>query len=92
MYYSHFSHLQLLAVTKSSWNECKAQKMTGEECKTFIDLEIYNLFTDRDRYIRTIIKGKRKKTDKYYNAVSILIGDNDMVEGLLGDGVVTYEL
>lgn len=66
--------------------------MTGEECKTFIDLEIYNLFTDRDRYIRTIIKGKRKKTDQYYNAVTILIGDTDMVEGLEGDGIVTYEL
>ena len=87
-----FSHLQLLAVTKKSWKECRQQKMSAPDCKAFIDGEIFNLFTDRDRYIRSVIMGKRRKTDEHYNAVTIYIGDNDMTEGLFGDGIVTYEL
>ena len=86
------SHLQLLAVTKKSWSECRLQKMSAADCKNFIDLEIFNLFTDRDKYIRSVIIGKRRKTDPYYNAVTIYINDEDMTEGLVGDGVVTYEL
>ena len=66
--------------------------MSAPDCKNFIDNEIFNLFTDRDRYIRSVIMGKRRKTDEHYNAVTILIGDNDMTEGLFGDGIVTYEL
>ena len=66
--------------------------MSAEACKDFVDNEIYNLFTDRDRYIRSLIIGKRRKTDKLYNAVSILMDDGDMVEGRDGDGKVYYDL
>ena len=66
--------------------------MNAEDCKDFIDEIIYNNFTDKDKYIRSIIMGKRRKTDKLYNAVSILMNDNDMVEGRDGDGMVYSDL
>ncbi len=67
-------------------------KMTAEACKDFIDKEIYDHFTERDQYIRSVIMGKRRKTDKSYNAVTILMNDNDMVLGRDGDGWVYYDL
>ena len=66
--------------------------MNAEDCKDFIDEIIYNNFTDKDKYIRSVIMGKRRKTDKLYNAVSILMNDNDMVEGRDGDGMVYSDL
>ncbi len=66
--------------------------MNAEVCKDFIDEIIFKNFTDKDKYIRSIIMGKRRKTDKLYNAVSILVNDNDMVEGRDGDGMVYYDL
>lgn len=87
-----YSCVQYLAVTKNVWPECVNLKLSAEACKDFVDNEIYNLFTDRDRYIRSLIIGKRRKTDKLYNAVSILMDDGDMVEGRDGDGKVYYDL
>jgi len=66
--------------------------LTAEECKDFIDKEIYTLFTEQDQYIRSIIIGKRLKSDRVYNAVVIPMNDNDMVEGRDGDGMVYYDL
>eukprot|EP00984_Skeletonema_dohrnii_P033794 scaffold31561_cov94-Skeletonema_dohrnii-CCMP3373.AAC.1 len=53
-----------LAVTKSTWPECVNLKMSAEACKDFIDNEIYKYFTEQDRYIRSVIMGKRRKTDQ----------------------------
>ena len=66
--------------------------MSAEACKAFIDNEIYTLFTNRDQYIRSVIIGKRLKTDQSYNAVTIMMNDNDMVEGRDGNGMVYYDL
>lgn len=62
--------------------------MTAIQCKEFIDEEIISTFTDRDKYIRVIIKGKRKKGDSWYNTVVIYMDDNDMSLGRDGDGQV----
>lgn len=78
-------------MTKEAWPECVNLKMSAEACKDFIDKEIYDLFTDQDRYIRSIIIGKRLKSDRLYNAVVIMMNDNDMVEGRDGDGMVYYD-
>ncbi len=67
-------------------------KMTAEACKNFIDNEIYAEFTEQDQYIRSVIMGKRRKTDQSYNAVTILMNDLDMVLGRDGDGWVYYDL
>mmetsp|Transcript_24500 Transcript_24500/g.39796 ORF Transcript_24500/g.39796 Transcript_24500/m.39796 type:complete len:460 (+) Transcript_24500:57-1436(+) len=82
---------RFLAVTKSMWPECVNLRLTAEECKEFIDKEIHDLFTDKDRYVRTLIMGKRKETDELYNVISIYMNDEDMVEGRLGDGMVYYD-
>jgi hypothetical protein len=66
--------------------------MTAVACKDFIDREIFQLFTERDQYVRSIIIGKRLKSDTWYNTVVILMNDNDMVEGRDGDGLVYYDL
>ena len=66
--------------------------MTDEECKAFIDLFIYENFEGKDRYTRTIIQSRRKETDILYNAVTIVIDDDDMAIGRLGDGVQYYDL
>ena len=84
--------MQFLAVTKSMWPECVNLRLTAEECKEFIDKEIHDLFTDKDRYVRTLIMGKRKETDELYNVISIYMNDEDMVEGRLGDGMIYYDL
>jgi len=88
----NFSLSQMLEVTKDAWPECVNLRMTALDCKDFIDNEIYNLFTERDQYVRSIIIGKRTKEDKWYNAVVIQMGDDDMVQGRDGDGMIYYDL
>ena len=83
---------KLLEVTKEAWPECVQNHLTALECKDFIDNEIYELFTERDQYVRSIIIGKRTKGDKWYNAVVIMMNDADMVMGRDGDGLVYYDL
>lgn len=83
---------QMLEVTKDAWPECVNLRMTALDCKAFIDNEIYSLFTERDKYVRSIIIGKRTKEDQWYNAVVIQMGDDDMVQGRDGDGMIYYDL
>ena len=83
---------QLLATTKEAWPECHAQAMTAIACKEFIDEEILTIFTEQDKFIRTRIIGKRSTQDEWYNAVTILMDDNDVVLGRDGDGMVYYGL
>lgn len=66
--------------------------MTATECKEFIDNDIQNEFTGKDRDIRTIIKGKRNTSDAWYNTVVILMDDYDIVQGLSSDGQVEAPL
>lgn len=66
--------------------------MKAEDCKEFIDKEIHDLFTDKDRYVRTLIMGKRKEDDQLYNVISIQMNDADMVEGRDGNGMIYYDL
>ena len=66
--------------------------MTDLECKDFIDLLIYETFEGKDRYTRTLIEGKRKETDDLYNVITILVNDQDMAVGRLGDGQMFYDL
>ncbi len=66
--------------------------MTDIECKEFIDLFIYENFEGKDQYIRTIIQSRRKETDILYNAVTILMNDQDMAVGRNGDGMQYYDL
>lgn len=83
--------IQVLEVTQEAWPECVNQHLTAGDCKDFIDQYIYENFTERDRYTRTLVKGKRAKTDHYYNVVVILMNDGDMVEGRDHDGQVQYD-
>ena len=83
---------QILEVTKDAWPGCVNNRMTALACEDFIDTEIYNLFTERDQYVRSIIIGKRTKEDKWYNAFVIQMGDDDMVQGRDGDGMIYYDL
>ena len=87
---------KILEVFKETWPECVAQGMTAIECKLFIDDEIMstnpNLFTDRDKYIRVIIKGKRSTGDEWYNTVVITMNDADMAVGIENDGKIEYDL
>ncbi len=82
----------MLEVQKWIWPECKKQKMDANACKAFIDLEIYHLFTGKDRYTRTVIHNKRKSTDQLYNVLTIYMNDQDMAIGRNGDGQVHYDL
>ena len=66
--------------------------MTAIACKEFIDEEILTIFTEQDKFIRTRIIGKRSTEDEWYNAVTILMDDNDVVLGRDGDGMVYYGL
>ena len=65
--------------------------MIAQTCKQFIDEEILTTFTDRDRYIRVIIKDKRKEYDEWYNTVVIYINDRHIVVGRDGDGIAYYD-
>jgi hypothetical protein len=68
--------------------------MTAEQCKDFIDDIIYtsDQYTDQDKYVRSIIIGKRFKSDREYNSVVIMMNDDDMVFGRDGDGLIYYDL
>jgi len=57
------------------------------DCKAHIN-SIIETFTGDDKLIRTICIGPRKKTDKHYNSVSILAGDDNIVKGKYGDGKI----
>lgn len=45
-------HSQIMEVMRDTWPECVNQKMSGQQCKSFIDDEILSTFTGRDKYIR----------------------------------------
>ena len=85
---------------KDRWPRCSQEKMTGLQCKTYIDDEIHNglhkdgreLFTGQDKLIRVILRRKRRKTDPNYNVVSIVMNDANIVEGVDGSGEVQVPL
>lgn len=85
------TYKRFMEVFKNTWPECVRNKMTAIECKLFIDDEIFNTFTGRDKYIRVIIKDKRKPTDEWYNTVVITMDDSNMVVGIENDGLIDYE-
>lgn len=85
-------YTQIAEVFKETWPECVDQKLTAVQCKEFIDEEILTTFTERDRHIRVIIKGKRSTGDPWYNTVVITMNDSDIVVGTNGDGQVEYDL
>jgi hypothetical protein len=85
-------YLQLLKAQQYTWTQCVEERMTDEECKAFIDLFIYENFTGKDQYTRTIIQSRRKETDILYNAVTIVMDDGDMAIGRNGDGWMYYDL
>ena len=84
--------LQLLAVARTTFEECVDQGMHAIDCKEFIDGEIINTFTGLDQYIQTKIVGKRSEDDEYYNAVVIPMSDEYMTLGRDGDGMIYYDL
>ncbi len=84
--------LQLLAVARTTFEECVDQGMIAIDCKEFIDEEIINTFTGLDQYIQTKIVGKRSEDEEYYNAVVIPMSDEYMTLGRDGDGVIYYDL
>lgn len=93
-------HMQILEMLKDRWPKCSEEKMTGLQCKTMIDNEIHHglhedgreLFTGQDKLIRVILRRKRRKTDPNYNVVSIVMNDDNIVEGASGDGSVEVPL
>ena len=60
------------------------------QCKEFIDEEILTWFTDKDMFTRTRITGKRTIEDDWYNGVSIVMDDSNMVLGRDRDGWIYY--
>lgn len=50
-----------------------------DQCKTLIDQEVLDLNTENDRFIRTIIVGKRNEDDDLSNAIVVPMGDDDRV-------------
>lgn len=65
--------------------------MTANQCKELIDQEILEYNTETDKFVRTIIVGKRRETDPHYNSVVLFMDDNDRVMGRDGDGVIYYD-
>ena len=76
-------------------------RLTGLECKAFIDEEILNgkdgpnndgneYFTGQDKLTRVILRPKRKPSDPWYNTVVIPMDDQDIVQGRDLDGQVYY--
>ncbi len=84
--------MQIMEVFKETWPECVDKHMSAVLCKEFIDEEILNTFTGRDKYIRVIIKGKRKEYDTWYNTIVISMDDNDKAVGRDGNGMIYYDL
>ena len=74
-------------------------KLSGLECKAFIDEEILNgkddegteFFQGTDKQTRVILRPKRRPTDAWYNTVVIPMNDDDIVEGRDHDGLVHYD-
>jgi len=77
-------------------------KLTGLECKAFIDEEILNgkdgpnndgneYFTGQDKLTRVILRPKRKPSDPWYNTVVIPMDDQDIVQGRDLNGQVYYD-
>ncbi len=67
--------------------------MSAIKCKQLIDddNEVLQYNTHTDRFIRTIIVGKRAENDPLSNSVVILLDDNNMVKGKNGDGLVYFD-
>ncbi|KAL7546806.1 hypothetical protein ACHAWF_016016 [Thalassiosira exigua] len=86
-----YMNKRIMEVFRTTWPECVNQHMTAIQCKSFIDEDIISTFTGRDKYIRVIIKGKRRKYDTWYNTVVIVMNDADMATGIDGDGLVQYD-
>lgn len=84
--------LQLLAVARTTFEECVNEGMTTLDCQEFIDTEIVNTFTGLDQYIQTKIVGKRSEDDENYNAVVIPMCDDFMTCGRDYDGLIYYDL
>ena len=84
--------LQLLAVARTTFEECVDQGMTAIDCQEFIDEEIVTTFTGLDQYIQTKIVGKRSEDDENYNVVVIPMGDDYMTLGRDSDGMIYYDL
>ena len=76
---------------RSVWPRCVNEKLSAIQCKTLIDEDVLNLNTGTDRFIRTIIVGKRYENDPLSNSVVILLDDDNMVKGKNGDGLVYYD-
>ena len=76
---------------KSVWPRCVNQRLSAIQCKTLIEEDILNLNTGTDRFIRTIIVGKRYENDPLSNSVVILLDDDNMVKGKNGDGLIYYD-
>ena len=62
---------QIAEVYQETWPICTEEHWTATYCKEFIDRQILGEFTGRDKYIRVIIKNKRKQYDTWYNTVVI---------------------
>jgi len=82
---------RILEVFKETWPICVTAHMNAIDCKEFIDREIITTFTDRDKYIRVIIKDKRKKKDTWYNTVVIPMNDLDFARGREQNGMIYYD-
>lgn len=83
---------RVMAFVRQTWAECAELRWSGVECKNFIDEEILSpQTTGDDRLTRTIIVGKRNKMEEWYNTMVIYMGDDDIVLGRDGDGLVHYD-
>lgn len=89
--YSVEDKKRILAVAKTRWPECIQGNKSVDQCKTLIDQEVLDLNTENDRFIRTIIVGKRNEDDDLSNAIVVPMGDDDRVIGRDGDGLIYYD-
>ena len=79
-------------VAKSKWPECVKRNYDVYQCKSLIDDEIVDMNEDTDKFIRTIVVGKRKKADPLGNSIVIYMDDHDRAMGRDKDGMVYYDL
>lgn len=82
---------QILAVAKTQWPECTSRKLSAVQCKNLIDAEVLDMNTENDRFIRTIVVGKRNVNDELSNSIVIFMDDYDRVLGRDGDGMIYYD-
>ena len=87
----YISFFQRLAVGKSIWPRCVNDRLSAIQCKELIDQDILDYNTDTDRFVRTIIVGKRQENDPLSNSLVLLMDDSDHVMGRDGDGIVYYD-